>query len=283
GGFTLSDGSGYPFRTSHSFCSRDSFQYGTASGCSRRRSLNVVSAMPPLNRRRMPFFSRRYTVAREVPMSAANSVGVSTILSGSLSGLRFGLQYPCRSFHFLTAAGDLGISLFWPFLAASISSGNHLRFSSHGSSPFGSTLLKNCLTASMDRPSSLATTSMGGLVSASVRAHSRTSLASFVDQRLVALKIADVAAADTRLIVRRPLELIQTSKRPVGDSVDVVMTLRLAPTKSCLLNELHYALRHARNHLDRRIRGCEKYSTQSRKLSTGRALDRLCAVSITCA
>jgi hypothetical protein len=38
---------------------------------------------------------------------------------------------------------------------------------------------------------------MGGLVSAGVRAHSRTSLASFVDQLLVTLKIADVAAADT--------------------------------------------------------------------------------------
>jgi hypothetical protein len=38
---------------------------------------------------------------------------------------------------------------------------------------------------------------MAGLVSAGVRAHSRTSLASFVDQLLVALKMADVAAADT--------------------------------------------------------------------------------------
>jgi hypothetical protein len=38
---------------------------------------------------------------------------------------------------------------------------------------------------------------MGGLVSAGVRTHSSTSLASFVDQLLVTLKIADVAAADT--------------------------------------------------------------------------------------
>jgi hypothetical protein len=38
---------------------------------------------------------------------------------------------------------------------------------------------------------------MGGLISAGVRAHSKTILASFVDQLLVALNIADVAAADT--------------------------------------------------------------------------------------
>jgi hypothetical protein len=36
------------------------------------------------------------------------------------------------------------------------------------------------------------------------------------------------------------------------------MNVRSAGAKSWLFNELHYALRHARNHLDRRIRGCEK-------------------------
>jgi predicted permease len=112
--------------------------------------------------------------ARDFPMSAAVSLTERTGLSGSSSvSFLLGVMYPCRSFHFLIAAGDLGISLFWPFLTDSISLGNHLLFSGHGSSSFGSTLLKNCLTPSTDRPISLATVSIGGLLSAGVRAHPR--------------------------------------------------------------------------------------------------------------
>jgi hypothetical protein len=74
-----------------------------------------------------------------------------------------------------------------------------------------------------------------------VRAHSKTSLASLVDQLLVALKIADVAAADTRPMVRRPLELIQRSKRRVGRRSSAITSVLLAPAKHCLLNGLHYA------------------------------------------
>jgi hypothetical protein len=44
----------------------------------------------------------------------------------------------------------------------------------------------------------LATVSIGDLLSAGVRAHSTIRLASFVDQLRVALKIGDVAGADTR-------------------------------------------------------------------------------------
>src|SRR5204863_9425457 len=46
-----------------------------ASGCSRKRSQNDVSATPPLNRRRARRLSRRYTDARDRPRSVATWVG----------------------------------------------------------------------------------------------------------------------------------------------------------------------------------------------------------------
>src|SRR5436190_24118179 len=107
--------------------------------------------MPPLNRRRTPLWSSRYTEARERPRSAATRVTVSEVRScSSFSRLSSG---GWRAKYLLAAAGDLDDNLSVSFRRASISSGAHLGFSAHGLCPRGRTLRKNCWTAAAERPS----------------------------------------------------------------------------------------------------------------------------------